>query len=70
MQRSRDGRPFRMPIIMEVFWAGNVGSIEPKIDRNDQVVIIASKVQMVSFNPNETLLSKLTFPASTTEHDA
>jgi aminopeptidase N len=69
-QRNRDGRPFRMPVVIEAFWDGHVTSIEPAISRNDQVVKItgvASKPQMVLFDPNNNILRELTFPKSIDE---
>jgi aminopeptidase N len=64
-QKNFDGKPFRMPIVIEAFFAGRTARIEPLIDRNDQSVTIpnvTSAPDMVLFDPNNNILRQLTFP--------
>lgn len=63
-QHNADGRPFRMPISIEAFFANRVARIRPTIDRNDQTVTIpnvASPPDMVLFDPNDNVLGEVTF---------
>ncbi|HVA27933.1 MAG TPA: M1 family aminopeptidase [Candidatus Baltobacteraceae bacterium] len=69
-QRDPDGRPFRMPIVIEIFWGRHVTSIRPDIDRNRQVLTIdgiGAKPSMTLFDPNNNILRELTFPKSVAE---
>lgn len=69
-QKNHDGKPFRMPIVIEAYFNGRVKSIRPTIDRNRQVVNItgvSSKPQMVLFDPNNNVLRELTFRKSVAE---
>jgi aminopeptidase N len=69
-QRNIDGKPFRMPIVIEVMFAGQTARVDPLIERNDQVVTIpnvSSAPDMVLFDPNNNILRRLTFPKSVPE---
>jgi aminopeptidase N len=69
-QRNPDGRPFRMPVVIETFWGSHVTSVEPTIDRNDQTVTIAgvgSQPAMTLFDPNNNILRQLTYPKPAAE---
>ena len=69
-QHNPDGRPFRMPIVLEVLADGHVTKREVTIDRNAQDVIvrdIAAAPVMVLFDPDDTVLKKLTFPKTVAE---
>jgi aminopeptidase N len=64
-QRNADGRPFRMPIVIEAVFDGRTARVQPLIDRNDQIVAIrnvTSAPDMVLFDPNNDILRLLTFP--------
>lgn len=66
-QKNHDGQPFVMPVVIEAFWGARVTRIEPRIDRNDQVVVmtrVGAKPKMVLFDPNNNILRELTFPKS------
>ncbi len=66
-QKNHDGKPFRMPIVVDVYAGGTRTSVRTTIDRNDQIVRIgkvSSRPQMVLFDPNNNVLRKLTFPKS------
>lgn len=66
-QKNHDGKPFRMPIVIQAYFGSNKKSVEPTIDRNHQVVTmtgVTSKPQMVLFDPNDNVIRKLTFPKS------
>ena len=69
-QKNHDGKPFRMPIVIEAYFGGRMKSIQPKIDQNHQVVTlsgITSKPEMVLFDPNNNVLRKLTFKKTIAE---
>jgi aminopeptidase N len=69
-QKNHDGKPFRMPIVIEAYFDGGMKSVEPVISGNHQVVTIAgvtSKPQMVLFDPNNNVIRQLTFPKSVSE---
>jgi aminopeptidase N len=64
-QENPDGKPFRMPVAIEVYANGAMKRVRPWIDRNEQTVSIggiASAPKMILFDPNENLLRELTFP--------
>ncbi len=66
-QHNADGRPFRMPVTIEADAGGRIVRARPVIDRNAQTVVIAgvpSRPRMVLFDPNATILRRLTFPKS------
>jgi aminopeptidase N len=66
-QRNHDGKPFRMPVVVEAFVNGHVIRMQPTIDRNEQVVKmtgIRADPQMILFDPNNNILRQLTFPKS------
>lgn len=63
-QKNHDGKPFRMPIVIEAYFNGHVQRVQPTIAGNHQAVTISgvtSKPQMVLFDPNNNVLRKLTF---------
>jgi aminopeptidase N len=63
-QENRDGKPFRMPVEIEAVVDGESHVVRPTIERNQQVVTmtgLASKPQMVLFDPNDEILRQLTF---------
>ncbi len=63
-QRNADGKPFRMPVVIEAYAGGRVSRVRVWIDRNQQTIRIADVARppnMVLFDPNENLLRKLTF---------
>ncbi|HEV3153330.1 MAG TPA: M1 family aminopeptidase [Candidatus Baltobacteraceae bacterium] len=63
-QRNIDGQPYRMPIVIEVYWGTAVTRVRPLIERNDQTIRIpnvGAPPDMVLFDPNENILKKLTF---------
>ena len=63
-QKNHDGKPFRMPIVIEAYAGGHVKRVQPWIDRNHQVVVmtgISSAPQMVLFDPNNNVVRTLTF---------
>jgi len=69
-QHNPDGRPFRMPIVVEAFAAGHVIKREVLIDRASQDLTIphlAAAPVMVLFDPDDTVLKKLTFPKTVAE---
>lgn len=64
-QRNDDGAPYRMPVVIEAFAKGHSYRIESWVSRNAQTVVlrgIASRPQMVLFDPNNTILRELIFP--------
>ncbi|HVA29444.1 MAG TPA: M1 family aminopeptidase [Candidatus Baltobacteraceae bacterium] len=66
-QKSHDGKPFRMPVVIEAFAGGRTIRVRPTIENNDQVVTmtgVPSRPVMVLFDPNNNILRKLTFPKS------
>lgn len=70
VQRNPDGRPFRMPVGIEVYFGNRVVRVKPLIERNDQTVTISnvtSVPDMVLFDPNNEVLRELTFPKSPAE---
>lgn len=70
MQRNHDGKPFRMPIVIEAYYAGGMQRVQPTIDRNQQVVTIPgvqSKPLMVLFDPNNDVIRQLHYPKSIAE---
>ena len=69
-QKNHDGKPFRMPVVIEAYFNGHVQRIQPTIERNHQVVTmsgVTGKPQMVLFDPNNNVLRKLTFKKSIAE---
>jgi len=69
-QHNPDGQPFRMPIIVEVFAAGQVTKRDVTIDRAAQDVAIpnvATAPVMVLFDPDDEVLKQLTFPKTLAE---
>jgi aminopeptidase N len=63
-QKNHDGKPFRMPVVIEAYFGGGVKSVRPLIDRNRQSVTIAgvtSAPQMVLFDPNNNIIRQLTY---------
>lgn len=68
-QKNHDGKPFRMPVVIEVYSGGSVKRVRPLIDRNRQVVKITGIDRppvMVLFDPDDNLLRKLTFDKNVT----
>ncbi|HKU66325.1 MAG TPA: M1 family aminopeptidase [Candidatus Baltobacteraceae bacterium] len=66
-QKNHDGKPFRMPVVIEAYFNGYARRVQPIIERNRQIVTIAgvtSKPQMVLFDPDNNVLRKLTFRKS------
>jgi aminopeptidase N len=64
-QKNPDGKPFSMPIIIEVFAGLRTIEIEPTIDRNEQDLVVhgvPATPQMVLFDPDNNVLRQLTFP--------
>ncbi|HLI97866.1 MAG TPA: M1 family aminopeptidase [Candidatus Baltobacteraceae bacterium] len=64
-QRNPDGKPFRMPVTIDVDVDGRIVSAQPLIASNRQTVRITgvnAPPQMILFDPNENLLRELTFP--------
>jgi aminopeptidase N len=69
-QKNHDGKPFRMPIVIEAYVDGHVTSVQPTIDRNHQIVTmtgITAQPEMVLFDPNNNVLRQLTFRKSVAE---
>ena len=69
-QHNPDGRPFRMPIVIQAFSGEHMASIDTVVSQKAQDLTIPNvetKPDMVLFNPNGTVLSKLTFPKSAAE---
>ena len=69
-QRNHDGKPFRMPIVIEAYYAGGMQRVQPWIDKNHQVVSIPgvkSKPLMVLFDPDNNVIRKLHYPKSVAE---
>jgi aminopeptidase N len=69
-QKNHDGKPFRMPIVIEAYYDGGMKRVQPLIDRNHQVVTIAGvagKPLMVLFDPNNNVIRQLTYPKSVAE---
>ncbi len=61
-QQNPDGRPFRMPIVIQAFVGQNVISREVTIDRVEQDVAlsnVSASPQMVLFDPDDEVLKKL-----------
>ncbi len=66
-QRNPDGKPFRMPVTIDVYVNGRIVSARPLIASNRQTIRITgvdAAPQMILFDPNENLLRELTFPQS------
>jgi aminopeptidase N len=56
--------PFRMPVTIEAYAGGRVIRTTALVDRNDQSVVVAGvpqKPEMVLFDPDATILRRLTF---------
>ena len=69
-QKNHDGKPFRMPIVIEAYFGGHVKRVQPVIDKNHQIVTISgvtSKPQMVLFDPDNNVIRKLTFDKPVSE---
>jgi aminopeptidase N len=69
-QRNSDGRPFRMPIVIEVFAGRNVIKREVTISRAAQdvpVPNVAVAPAMVLFDPDDEVLKKLTWAKTATQ---
>jgi aminopeptidase N len=66
-QRNHDGKPFRMPVVIEAYFGGHIKRVQPWIDRNHQVVTmtgITAEPQMVLFDPNNNIVRQLDFKKS------
>ena len=66
-QKNHDGKPFRMPIVIQAYFGNQIKSVRPTIDRNHQVVTIPGVAQapsMVLFDPNDNVIRKLTWHKS------
>ncbi len=69
-QHNPDRQAFRMPIVIEVLAGGHTTKREATIDRAAQDIAIpniAVAPAMVLFDPDDTVLKKLTFPKTTGE---
>ena len=69
-QKNHDGKPFRMPIVIEAYYNGGMKRVQPTIDTNHQVVTItgvSSKPLMVLFDPNNNVIRQLTYSKSIAE---
>ncbi len=69
-QKNHDGKPFRMPVVIEAYFGGQMKSIQPIIAQNHQAIVIdgvTSKPQMVLFDPNDNIIRELTFHKSLAE---
>lgn len=63
-QKNHDGKPFRMPIVIEAYYKGGMQRVQPTIDANHQVVTIpgvAGKPLMVLFDPNNNVIRELSY---------
>lgn len=63
-QHNHDGKPFRMPVVIEAYVNGTVRRVRPTIDSNHQVVTmdgVTVKPAMVLFDPNNNIMRQLTF---------
>lgn len=69
-QKNHDGKPFRMPVAIEVYFGGQSKSVTETIERNHQRIVIdgiASTPRMVLFDPNDNIIRKLDFKKSVAE---
>lgn len=69
-QRNAGGRPFRMPIAVEVYFSGRIVRMNAVVDRNEQrltVSNVTSFPDMVLFDPDNNVLRELTFAKTTRE---
>lgn len=69
-QKNHDGKPFRMPVVIEAYFNGQMKSVQPTISQNNQVVTIdgvTSKPQMVLFDPDDNIIRQLTFSKPVSE---
>lgn len=69
-QKNHDGKPFRMPVVIEAYFGGHVQRVQPVIDKNHQTVTmtgITEKPQMVLFDPNNNIIRQLNFTKSASD---
>jgi aminopeptidase N len=70
VQDDPTGKPFRMPVTIETYAAGRVIRTAALVDRNAQAIVVAgvaAKPKMVLFDPDATILRRLTFAKSPSE---
>jgi aminopeptidase N len=63
-QGNHDGKPFRMPVAIEVYYRGGMKRVQPTIDRNRQVITIGGVPDvpnMVLFDPDNNVMRELTY---------